>query len=218
VMAALISLHGDSKGLIFPLVVAPIQVVIVPIYKEATKDRVLEYAANVAQLLKDGGYRVLIDDSNKSPGFKYNQWELKGVPLRIEAGAREIDAQTVTLVRRDTHEKQTVALKDVVAKAAEAGQKISGMLASNSQKELDERITDCKSVDEIKKTLDTKGGFCRVSLCSTEQPGTACGKLIQEKTAGKVRGTLMNKAEKPGAHCVACGKKATAVAYVARQY
>lgn len=218
IMAALIAVHGDAKGLVFPTVVAPIQIVIVPIFKEENKAKVVDYCRKMAASLEKAGWRVLVDDSDKSPGFKYNQWEMKGVPLRVEVGGREVDAGTATLVRRDTHEKTVVSVAELPKKAKAAGKSILKELAKRSKAELKARVTSCRSIEAIGKTLDSTGGFCRVSLCSNGADGTACGKLIQEKTAGKVRGTLIGKAEAPSGKCVACGKPATAVVYVARQY
>ena len=218
VMAALIAVHGDNKGLIFSPVVAPVQVVIIPIFKAETRDAVLSYAVKARLALEKKGWRVALDDSDKSPGFKYNEWELKGVPLRLEIGGREAEAGNVTLVRRDTHEKALVPFAVLPRAVARAGKAVAKELAKRSKAGLKTRITKCKSVDAIGRVLDGKGGFCKVNLCSVGADGTECGKLIQEKTAGKVRGTLYGADEKASGKCVACGKPARTVVYVARQY
>ncbi|MBI3588386.1 proline--tRNA ligase [Candidatus Micrarchaeota archaeon] len=220
---ALVSVHGDDKGLILPLPVAPVQVVIVPILKsEEKRKEVLDYCLNLQGHLRTHGLRAKVDDSNKSPGFKYNYWELKGVPLRIEVGEREVAQNKITIVRRDTREKLVAESAHAFKHVEEIGAKILDSLRAKAEAELKERITtSATDKRQVKAALDSKGGFVRVAFCSIAMDGEPCASELQEFTqGGKVRGHLLNKKEKPDASekCVVCGKKAHEIAYVAKQY
>ena len=221
VVAALASVHGDNKGLILPFAIAPVQAVVVPIAKGENAAAVVAECRKIAAKLKKDGLRVACDDSDKSPGFKYNYWEMRGVPLRVEIGGRELEAGTATVVRRDTREKKQVPLGKLAEELRKEGDAMLESLKAAAEKDLEEHVNDAKTGDEIKKLLDTTGGFVRTNFCTTAIDGEACAKELQAFTGGgKVRGTLVGKEEKPaeGAKCVQCGQPAKAVVYVAKQY
>ncbi len=219
-VAALASVHGDEKGLVLPFEAAPVQVVVVPIAK-GDGAKVVSEAEKIVADLASHNIRAKCDSSGKSPGFKFNYWELKGVPLRIELGERELEAGTATLARRDNREKKIVKRKELVAEIKSTSEKMLDDMRLKAEKELQERMNEAKTKEEVKKLLETTGGFVRTHFCSTGFDGEECGKELQTFTGGgKVRGVLADKAEKPAAtaKCVVCGKKAGAVVYVAKQY
>jgi len=217
-MGACASVHGDSKGLIFPPAIAPVEVVIVPIFKDDNKTQVVDYANGLAVELKKAAVSALVDDREKTPGFKYNEWELKGVPLRIEVGGKELQQQTVTLVRRDSREKKTVAKSELIAETRKLEEEMLSQMRARAETSLNSRISDAETIDDIAKALEK--GFARIGICSVAADGEACGKLIQDQTkGGKVRGRLFAQEEEPPfAKCAACGRPAKACGYVARQY
>ncbi|MCI4462413.1 MAG: proline--tRNA ligase [Thermogladius sp.] len=132
VLGAVIAVHGDERGLFFPPVIAPVQVVIVPIYREGEED-VVEYSKKILGVLRESGVRAHLDlDTEHSPGWKYYYWELKGVPTRIEVGRRELDSRTVTIVRRDTLERLTVPFEKVVEALKETWVKIDESLKARA--------------------------------------------------------------------------------------
>lgn len=217
-MAAVAGVHGDDKGLVFPPAIAPLEVVIVPIFR-GDGSSVIKYARDIAVVLERHGVRVRLDAREKTPGFKYNEWEMKGVPLRCEIGEREMQKQQVTLVRRDNRQKKVVDEKNLIAEVRKLEEVMLDQLRAKAETELNSRIKPAKNISETSKALQE--GYARIAICSLEEEGTECGKKIQEQTAGgKVRGESFGAKEKPGASdkCVACGRKAGAVAYVARQY
>ena len=216
-LAAVVSVHGDGKGLAFPPAIAPLQVVIVPIFREENKKTVLQYARELKGELEHNGFSAMVDERDKTPGFKYNEWELKGVPLRVEVGEKELKQRQATLVRRDDREKKTVERRELASHAKQLLEKIMDSMRARAETELNSRIRQANNLEEVKKALEK--GYARVGFCSLEKDGTDCGKNLQEKTlGGKVRGRLFGVQEKPSGKCLVCGKKAGVVAYVARQY
>ena len=220
-MAALISVHGDNKGLIMPFEVAPIQVVIVPIPgKSASPAKLVEKCREVRKELEAAGIRATVDDSDKTPGFKYNYWEMKGVPARIEVGEREATSGTLTLVRRDSREKQVIKQADAPRMAKELGELMLESMRAKSANELKSHVLNAADKKELLQVIESKN-YARVFFCSTGKDGKECADWIQAESKGaKVRGTLFGADEKVprGAKCVWCGKPASAVVYVARQY
>ncbi len=209
-LGALISIHGDDRGLILPPEVAPVQIAIVPIYTKDTKERVLEKSGEIFGRLEKG-YRVVLDDSDKTPGFKFHHHELKGVPLRIEIGPKDLEKKQVVLVRRDFLEKIPVEEENLERQITEAFDSIFLQLKKRSEENL--RVTDAKSYDELKTSLN-EGGFVRINFCMRE----SCAEKIKADTKAEVRGTLFSIEEKVSGNCAVCGEKATARAYVARAY
>jgi prolyl-tRNA synthetase len=221
--AAIISVHGDDKGLILPPKVAPIQVVIVPILKdEAVRQKILDYCKGLLATLGSAGLRAAVDDSGKTPGFKFNYWELKGVPLRIEVGAREVEAATVTITRRDNRQKTNTPVADLVPAINTQLELLFETLKDKATADLSTRTLEANSLEDLKAALDgVGGGIVRIPLCSIGKEGTPCGEEIQSTTTGaKVRGVkaFENEGVKGGSKCIVCQQEAKVVAYVARQY
>jgi len=214
VIGALIMLHGDDRGLVIPPRIAPIQVVVVPIpYKNAEATMAIQ-AKTTTKKLQEAGISTILDDREQyTPGWKFNEWELKGVPLRIEIGPRDVSRHQATMVRRDTLERSTIPEGDVVAEATRLLDSIQSSLFERAKRTLKEAIRDVATYDEMKRTLENQGGFVRACWCSD----TACEDRIKEETGATIR-VVPLKDEKVFAECVRCGKKADKVVYFARAY
>jgi len=212
ILSAVVSIHGDDRGLIFPTNVAPTQIVIVPIYTKDKREKVIEKCAEVYGKLQAKGFRVYLDDRDKyTPGFKFHEWELKGVPLRIEIGPLDIKNNNVSLSRRDTLEKFIISEKDLEKKIIE----IFDVIDFNLRKRADELmiINNAQNMKEIQLYLK-EGGFVRAPFCMNEE----CAAKFKKKTKAEVRGTLFEKKEKASGKCAICGKPAKEIVYIAKSY
>lgn len=199
-VGALIMVHGDDDGLVLPPRVAPTQVMVIPVRQDA--DGVLNKAREVKQILSKH-FRVKIDDSEKSPGWKFSEQEMRGIPVRIELGPKDIENGSCIVVRRDTHEKITVALNELSDKLAEILGAMQSDMLERARLRRDESIYDVTDYDDFKRTIDNKPGFVRAMWCGDE----ACENKIKEDTTATSRcmpfeqETLSNK-------CICCGKAA----------
>lgn len=212
-IGALVMVHGDDKGLVLPPKVTPIQAVIIPIpYKDIDEDLVLAKAKDVYEKLQKRGISVVFDDRTEyTPGWKFNEWELKGVPIRIEIGPRDVKQKQVTLVRRDTFEKIAIKEEKTVNAVAELLEEIQNNLFNRAKKFLEDHITSVKNYTEFKKAL--KKGFIRACWCSNP----TCEKKIKEETGAAIR-LIPFKKEEPFSNCVYCQKEAKEVVYFGRAY
>ena len=214
-IGALVMVHGDDKGLVLPPKIAPIQVVIVPIpYKDADSTSILAKAEEAYKKLQKQGVLTVLDDRVEyTPGWKFNEWELKGVPIRIEIGPRDVKQKQAILARRDTFEKIAVKEGRIVETVTEMLGKIQENLFNKARKSLEENTTTVKTYAEFKKVLRKKGGFLRACWCSSSE----CEEKIKEETGATIR-VVPFKKEKTFAECMYCGKKAKEVVYFARAY
>ncbi|MFH1623119.1 MAG: proline--tRNA ligase [Candidatus Aenigmatarchaeota archaeon] len=219
IFAAVVSVHGDDRGLVMPPDIAPVQIIIVPIYGDDNRAAVLEKAAEIkADLEKRGSFRVELDDrEGYTPGWKFNQWELKGVPLRIEIGPRDIEQKQVVLVRRDTAEKKAVPMAKVFIHAKAALRDTQRGLVRLADKRFKRSIYKAATMQGLKSILRERGGLVKVTWCG----GTECADMIRAETdGGTIRGTLFGEAQPDmaGKKCIYCKKNAVQEVYVARQY
>jgi prolyl-tRNA synthetase len=214
-IGAIVMVHGDDRGLVLPPKVAPVQAVIVPIpFKGADPNRVSAKAKEVFEKLRDKGIEVVLDDRQEyTPGWKFNQWELKGVPVRVEIGPRDLRQKQVTLARRDTFEKTVVTEEDAVAAVVELLEEIQNNLFNKAKKYLEESVTTVKTYAEFKQTLRERGGFIRASWCLDPK----CEEKIKDETGATIR-LIPFKKEEPFSKCVHCGGEAKEVVYFARAY
>jgi prolyl-tRNA synthetase len=213
-IGALVMVHGDDRGLVMPPKVAPVQVAIVPIpYKDADSSAILLKAKEIFEKLKEKGITVVLDDrAEYTPGWKFNQWELKGVPVRIEIGPRDLKQKQVTLARRDTYEKTAVKMDEAVGAVEKLLEEIQTNLYARAKRFLEENITTVQNYAEFKKTLK-KGGFIRAAWCGSSE----CEVNIKEETGATIRLRPFEK-EEPIAECVYCGEKAVEMVYFAKSY
>jgi prolyl-tRNA synthetase len=214
-ISAMIMLHGDDKGLVIPPQIAPIQVVLIPIYfKTEQSDAITAKARTIVETLKKEGIEAHADFRDQyTPGWKFNEWEMKGIPLRIEVGPRDVQNQQSVLVRRDNSQKLIVKDNDLVNEVKKCLSEIQSNLFAKAKTSLEEAVTTVTSYEEFKKTLDARGGFIRSCWCGS----TECEETIQNDTGATIR-TLPLKDEELFSKCVHCGKPATKVAYFARSY
>jgi len=212
-VGALIMVHGDDRGLILPPRMAPTQVVIVPILSKKEKERVLESVRELENQLKQD-LRVKLDDREEySPGWKFNDWEMKGTPVRIEVGPKDLDKGHVVMVRRDTGEKEFVNREEVPARLKELLEQIQNdMLARATEfRKTNTRIGD--DYEEFKRLMETERGLYLAPWCGED----ACEEKVKNETKATIR-CLPFDTEVPGEKCFACGEKAAAAAYFARAY
>jgi len=211
-IGAVIMVHGDDKGLILPPRIAPIQVVIVPVYYEdKEKKEVMKKVETIKKELKN--FRTKVDDRTEyTPGWKFNEWEMKGVPLRIEIGPRDVEKNQVVLVRRDSKKKTFVKEKDVEKEVNINLESIQKNMFEKSKKELENMTYQVKDYSDFKKSIE-KGGFIKSSWCGEQH----CEEQIKLETGATIR-IIPFKKEKIFSKCVYCGKEAKEVVYFARAY
>ena len=215
IIGALVMVHGDDKGLVLPPKIAPIQAVTIPIpYKDADMDRILANAKKIHEKLQEAGIASVLDDRREyTPGWKFNDWELKGVPVRVEIGPRDVKHGQVTLARRDTFEKITVKEEDAANAVLKLLDEIQNNLFDRARKFLEEKITAVKNYEEFKEVLKEKGGFIKASWCLSPK----CEEKIKEETGATIRLFPFEK-EKPISNCIYCGEEAKEVVYFAKSY
>jgi prolyl-tRNA synthetase len=222
IMAALISIHGDDNGLIFPFSIAPVQVVIVPIpaTDNETSEKVKALCLEVASRLKENKLRVEVDLSEKTPGAKYYYWEMRGVPLRIEIGSLEVKGGYITLFRRDTRTRRRVPLEQIEAEVEKEGKAILENLKERAERWLLQSFREAKNLDDLKKALEDRPSIVKAPFCSIDMDGKACAERIREAAGAEVRGVRYGIEEKPesDASCIVCGRKAKVFVYVAMAY
>ncbi|MBI3894346.1 MAG: proline--tRNA ligase [Acidobacteria bacterium] len=222
IMAALIGIHGDDKGLVLPFDVAPIQIVIIPILSSdvAVNSNILAKCAAVEESLRAANYRPFIDATDRTPGFKFNEWEMKGVPLRIEIGRRDIDKGSAVINIRVLPGKVEVADSNLVEAIATASRNLDVHLEDSAGTYFADKIHDAETLDAAIAILDSAGGFVRVPFCSIGADGEQYGKILQEKTRGAyVCGVAFQDAERPrNRKCIVSGNEATELVYIARSH
>ncbi len=214
-IGAIIMVHGDDKGLVLPPNIAPIQVVIIPIYyKKTERKEVLRKAKEILSKLEENKVSAFLDDREEyTPGWKFNEWELKGVPLRIEIGPKDLEKKQVVVARRDNFEKVIVKEKDLIKKLNELLNEIQKSLFRKAKKFLKENIFIARNFDEFKKIIKEKGGFVKACWCGSEE----CEEKIQAETGATIRVIPFEK-EKIFSKCIYCRKEAKEVAYFAKAY
>jgi prolyl-tRNA synthetase len=214
VIGALIMVHGDDKGLILPPKISPTQVIIVPIYKDESKEIVKQKAYELENKLKDSNIRAYTDDRDEyTSGWKFNEWEMKGVPLRVNIGIRDIREEQVELIRRDTRERFYVKEKDLVNETLSILENIQSNMYHLAKNYLVTNTRNATHLDELLSMLDSTGGFVACSWCGKRE----CEDLVKEKTTADIRMIPFNT-KKNISSCIACGKEGTTEVYFGRAY
>ncbi|VVC00006.1 Proline--tRNA ligase [uncultured archaeon] len=217
IYAAIISVHGDDSGLVLPFELAPVQAIVVPIPKKGNEEAVNKKAKEIVALLSSSGIKAEGDFTQNTPGFKYNNWEMKGVPFRVELGAREAESGVYTVARRDNKAKSQVKEAELVAFIKKEAVLQLADMKKKAQAAFDASLSKASSLEELSSELE-KGKLVAAPFCSMEMDGEKCADVVKEKTSGNVRGTRYGKKEAAHGNCIVCGKKATAIVYIARQY
>ncbi len=201
-IAALIGVHGDNRGLVLPPEFAPVQIVIVPIIFKGKEDIVMKKAKEIYDKLVVN-WRVKLDDSDSNPGDKFYYWELRGVPIRIEIGPRDIQNKVLTISRRDNLEKVQIPEDRLLDELNKLAEEIHENIKKRAMQEFKRKIVVAKSLDEIKKS-DNKPVVIKAPLCEDWEE---CGKKVEDQISKEFRGIDLD--DKPeGEKCVVCGKPA----------
>ncbi len=211
-IGAIIMTHGDNNGLVLPPAVAPVQVVIIPIAQH--KEGVLDKANELYTKLKDAGLRVKLDDSENSAGWKFAEYEMKGVPVRVEIGPKDIEAGQCVVATRHNGEKTTVSLDALVESVQQKLVEVHDGLYANALANRERRTYACTTMDEITEALEKNGdGFIKAMWCGDE----ACEDKVKEVTGVGSRCIPLEQ-EHLSDKCVCCGKPAKAMVYWGKAY
>jgi prolyl-tRNA synthetase len=213
-IGAIIMAHSDDKGLVLPPRLAPIEVVIVPIFKNETKDAVVAFARKLRDTLA-ADFRVLLDeDDQNTPGWKFSEYELQGIPVRLEVGPRDMEKGQVVAVRRDTGEKAFIPVSEAGATLRALMQAIQTSLYQRALKFRTDNTFRARDYAELGKFLDDPGGFVEAGWCGD----AACEARVKEETKATIRLLPLDKKETGGVPCVVCGKSARDIAVFGRAY
>ena len=205
-IGGIIMTHGDNNGLVLPPRIAPIQAMVIPVAMH--KPGVLDAAAALLSRLKAAGVRAQMDDSDQSMGWKAAQYEMKGVPLRVEIGPKDMEKNQCCICRRDSGEKVFVSLDELETKVQELLDSVHNGLYERAKKNLEDHTKVCHTLDEVKQFMDTEGGFAKTMWC-----GELDCELKMKEQAGVTSRCMPLKQEKVGETCVCCGKPAKHMIY-----
>jgi len=210
-IGALIMVHGDDDGLVLPPRIAPVQVMVIPIAHH--KEGVLEKSRELYDTLKAAGISVQLDDSDKKPGWKFAEQEIKGIPLRVEIGPKDMENNQAIVVRRDTREKITVSLDELAARVFEIMEQMQNDMYNRALKHRQEHTYDAHDYEEFKDIINNKPGFVRAMWCGDQ----ACEMKIKEDTTATSR-CMPFEQHRIAETCVCCGKPAKTLVYWGKAY
>ena len=212
-IGVMLAVHSDDKGAVIPPLLASVQVVLVPIVNDESKQAVLAEAKRLMTTIS-GRFRAKLDDRDHlTPGRKFNEWELRGVPLRVEFGPRDMKEKHAVLVRRDTGAKRIVNSADLAEEVDKDLKAMQANLLSKANEALKKNTHEAASLSELKRVLSQKGGIVRVPWCGK----AACEAKMKEETGGKVLNVPLDQ-KTSAAKCVACGEGPAPVANYGRSY
>jgi len=210
-IGTMFAIHSDDKGLVLPPKIAPNQIVIIPILIEKSKAEVLKEANKIAKELEE--FNPLLDDrEDKTPGFKFNDYELKGIPVRIEIGPRDIEKKEVVVARRDNGEKKSIKIAGLVKEIPKILGDIQKSLFKKSEKLFNDKIEKAKNLDELKKVIDNKKVGI-VPLCKSVQ----CEDMMKAETKG-AKALFISEDKIKSEKCIICKKPAAYFVYAGKSY
>ena len=212
-VGAVIMTHGDDSGLILPPNVAPYQVVVVPIGRDNWRETVLPRAREIQQELAAAGIRVTLDERDERPGWKFAEWELRGVPLRLEIGPKDIEKSQVVIARRDTREKLPMAMEGLAGRVRDLLTDVQRTLFERALAFREERTQRASSYEQFKQLMEGRPGFVIAAWCGAAD----CEAQIKADTQATIRNMPLDSSFQEGA-CVRCGNPATAEAWFAKAY
>jgi prolyl-tRNA synthetase len=215
-IGAIVMVHGDDKGIILPPRIAPIQVIIIPIFKDKDADKIKSKARETADELKNVGLRVQVDDRDEyTSGWKFNEWELKGVPLRINIGKREMDKDEAELIRRDTMKKFSTHYDNLASYATDILDDIQGNLFIRARKLLDQNLAEATTYTALKSILANKGGLVLCGWCQNQE----CELEIKEETGADIRVIPFDWQDlSKFSNCIYCGRQSKRTVIFAHAY
>lgn len=211
IIGAIIMVHGDNSGLVLPPRIAPVQGMIIPIAQH--KAGVLDAASALREKLVKAGFRIRIDDSDKTPGWKFAEQEIKGIPVRIEIGPKDIEAGQAVIVRRDTRDKITVSLDEMETELSRILEEMQSDMLERARKHRDSHTFEARNYEEFKDTIANKPGFVKAMWCENQE----CELKIKEDTTATSR-CMPFEQEKISDVCVCCGKPAKKLVYWGKAY
>ncbi len=212
-VGGIIMVHGDERGLKLPPKVAPVQVVIIPILFDKTKQEVLKSARELRDLLSEK-FRVELDDRDTyTPGWKFNEWEMKGVPVRLEMGPRDLTHHQVVAVRRDKRNKVTISIDELVSTLERWMTDIQNNLYMQARSRLEENIRFAENYQQFKEIIEEKRGFITAFWCGSEE----CENEIKKETKATIRCLPLEETDEKG-KCIFCGKESSSLVYFGRAY
>ena len=209
-IGAIIMVHGDNSGLVLPPKIAPTQVIMIPIAQH--KEGVLQKAEELKTMLSSVA-RIKLDDSDKSAGWKFSEYEMKGVPIRLEIGPKDIEKNQVVLARRDTGEKEIVSIDNLQTRVTQLLDEIQQNLLQRATERRDSKTYVAKTMEEFEKQINETPGFIKAMWCGDQ----ACEDAIKEKTGATSR-CIPFEQEHISDTCVCCGKPAKHMIYWGRAY
>ncbi len=214
-IGATIMVHGDDNGVVLPPRIAPVQCVIVPIWRgKDPHDHIVAAANQLRERLAKAGLRVKVDDrDNVNPGFKYNEWEMLGVPLRLELGPRDLEKNSVMTVKRVGRAKQVVAMDEVETRVPALLDELQREMFDAALKRRDEATHTVDDYEEFKKVLDDPGGFLLAHWCG----GDGCEEKVQNETKATIRCIAFDQPDEAG-KCLVCGGESEKRVHFAKAY
>ena len=212
IIGAIIMVHGDDDGLVLPPKIAPIQTMIIPI--GTNKEGVLETSNNIYNLLKEKGIKVDIDLTDRTPGYKFSNQEIQGIPTRVEIGPRDLEEGVVTIVRRDTREKIKVSIDRVYEELTEVLTTIQKDMYDKAKEYLESHIYEATTMEEMINLFNVKQGFVKAMWCGSEE----CEDEIKYQTGGATSRCIPFEETKLSDKCICCGKNAKHMVYFGKSY
>ncbi len=213
VIASVIMVHGDDRGLCLPPTIAPIQAVIVPIPYRGKETTVQKTAEEIRNKLEKAGIRVHLDNRDLRPGDKFYRWERRGVPVRLEIGPQDVEKKQITAVRRDTGKKTQISKKDIVPGIKKMFNEITKNLKKRTREFINRRTHEVDNAEAAKRAIGKKGGIVRIPWCGKE----SCGLKLEEQTGADILGQEIEGKKSPGKCCI-CGKKTETYVLMAKTY
>ena len=213
-IGGMIMVHGDDRGLVLPPRVAPIQVIIIPIYySDEDKEKIQTISKEIEEKLKNAEIRVQVDNREQlTPGFKFNDWEMKGIPLRIEIGPKDLEKNQVTFARRHNRQKDDQEISGLVERVISELDKIHQDMFSDAKKILEDRTVEVDTYDDFKNELE-KGRLIKAPICDNPE----CEEKIKEETSADVR-VITEDAEDADSKCIKCSNQSVIRPLFARGY
>ena len=213
---AMIAYLGDDNGLVLPFDLAPVQIVIIPILFKGKEEPILAKAKEIFEILKDK-YTVKLDDSDESAGSKFYYWELRGVPIRIEIGPREIEKEQLVIIKRHDSKKFIVKEKELEKKVSEIAQNYTKEIKKKSLIDFESQVELCYEKDSAKEAIE-QGKIVCCGFCSIDMNAYHCAEVVEKEIGGGVRGKRVDEEKHEFATCLICEKPAGCTVYIAKAY